>query len=164
MPVGSRPKVANAGYLGQFLLCGVPFPAGKQQLNDEAMPMREAAQVIDHFQMWFEARLGDFGWFYFEVIDHGNAIEDIEVQTGIVTEVLGNARPIFRGDDDVRIESCEVPGLQNRPELLFEVMDNVGGVHSGNVWSIGDMLSPIIAAKMKMTRRQHVADTIDPDR
>lgn len=130
MPVGGGPEMADAGYLGQFLPGRIPHPAWQQQFDDETMSMREAAQMIDHFQMWFEAGLGDFGWFYFEVIDHGDAVENIKVQPRIVTQVLGYGGPVVGGHDDVRIKSREVAGLQNRSELFVEVLDDVGSVHS----------------------------------
>src|SRR5262249_49122431 len=105
------------------------LPPGEDQLQYKPVPMCEAREVIDKFEMRIEPSLGRFFRIRFQVVHAADAVQQIEAQPGVVAEKgadLDQSADIHR---DPRVDRVEFLPRGGRAETLFQNGDNLGWSH-----------------------------------
>src|SRR5579884_667623 len=127
VPFGGAPQAGHRRHLRQLARLAV-LPARQDHLDDEAMPVAETAEVIDHFGVRLEAGLGRLLRVRLQPVDAADAVEQVELRPRVVAQQAAHLDEVRRLDDDERVDGLERL-LDAARKAFFEQGGDVGGGH-----------------------------------
>src|SRR5437016_967374 len=89
VPFGCGPQRGNGRHFGNRAWL-VVLPARQDDLQREAMTVRETLKMVDNFNMRIVAGLGYFLRVRLQIIDAADAAQDLELEIGIVAQVTAD--------------------------------------------------------------------------
>ena len=107
----SPPYARHLWQLSFFL-----FPPRQDHFQHKSMPVNQAAQVVEHFQVRLEVDLL-FG-VGLQIIDAADAVQEIEPQIAVVAKKSARFEQGLDRDFDPRVDRLEVVAANARPQPL----------------------------------------------
>ena len=101
------------------------FHAGSDHLQHQAVFVLHAEQVIDHLEMRLPVGLGGFLFVGVQVVDSRDAVEVVESQTRLVSQMLADFEQPFWSHFDPGIDVLEVGAGDLVAELLFSCRQKI---------------------------------------